>query len=110
MRCDVEYQTRRCFHPGRQPEHLGAIGLNTAQTLQIAPVMDRIGLQAIDFTSSTHMGVCVRTHKQDPWALICGMRSEAPHTPLQFITTGYCFISWGNVCTPSSCGWRIARW
>ena len=71
-----------------------ATGLNTAQTLQIAPVMDRIGLQAIDFTSSTHMGVCVRTHKQNPWTLIRGMRSAAPHTPLQFITTGFRFISW----------------
>jgi len=72
----------------------GATGLNIAQTLQVAPIMDRIGLQAIDFTSSTHMGVCVRTHKQNPWTLIRGMRSAAPHTPLQFITTGFRFISW----------------
>jgi oxaloacetate decarboxylase alpha subunit len=71
-----------------------ATGLNTQQTLQIAPVLDRIGLQAIDFTSSTHMGICVRTHKQDPWALIRGMRFAAPHTSLQFITTGFRFISW----------------
>ena len=57
--------------------------------------MDRIGYQALDFTSSTHMGVCVRIHKEDPWALIrASMRSAAPHTPLQFITTGFRFISW----------------
>ena len=71
-----------------------ATGLNTAQTLQIAPVLDRVGLQAIDFTSSTHMGISVRTHRENPWDLIRGMRAAAPDTPLQFITTGFRFISW----------------
>jgi oxaloacetate decarboxylase alpha subunit len=72
----------------------GATALNTARTLAIAPIMDRIGLQAIDFTSSTHMGIAVRTHKENPWELIRAMRAAAPHTPLQFITTGFRFISW----------------
>jgi oxaloacetate decarboxylase alpha subunit len=72
----------------------GATALNTAQTLQIAPVLDRIGLHALDFTSSTHMGIAVRTHKENPWELIRAMRAAAPHTPLQFITTGFRFISW----------------
>lgn len=72
----------------------GATGLNTAQTLAVAPILDRIGLHAIDFTSSTHMGIAVRTHKENPWELIRGMRAAAPHTPLQFITTGFRFISW----------------
>ncbi|HEY7377874.1 MAG TPA: hypothetical protein VH542_04230 [Steroidobacteraceae bacterium] len=72
----------------------GATGLNTAQTLQVAPLLDRMGLQAIDFTSSTHMGISVRTHKENPWTLIRKMHAAAPHTPLQFITTGFRFISW----------------
>jgi len=72
----------------------GATALDTARTLQIAPVLDRIGLHALDFTSSTHMGIAVRTHKENPWELIRAMRAEAPHTPLQFITTGFRFISW----------------
>jgi oxaloacetate decarboxylase alpha subunit len=72
----------------------GATGLNTAQTLAVAPILDRIGLHAIDFTSSTHMGIAVRTHRENPWELIRGMRTAAPHTPLQFITTGFRFISW----------------
>jgi oxaloacetate decarboxylase alpha subunit len=72
----------------------GATGLNTAQTLAIAPVIDRIGLHALDFTSSTHMGISVRTHKENPWELIRAMRAAAPNTPLQFITTGFRFISW----------------
>ncbi len=71
-----------------------ATALRTAQILQIAPVLDRMGLQAIDFTSSTHMGISVRTHKENPWALIRAMRAATPNTPLQFITTGFRFISW----------------
>ncbi|MGB6450566.1 MAG: hypothetical protein WBE92_07430 [Steroidobacteraceae bacterium] len=72
----------------------GATGLTTAQTLEIAPVLDRIGLHAIDFTSSTHMGISVRMHRENPWTLIRAMHAAAPSTPLQLITTGFRFISW----------------
>src|SRR5579872_992456 len=71
-----------------------ATGLNTAQTLEIAPLLERIGLQAIDFSSSTHMGIAVRTHKENPWELLRAMHAATPRTPLQFITTGFRFISW----------------
>ena len=72
----------------------GATGLNTPQILQIAPIMDRVGFSAIDFTSSTHMSVAVRYYQEDPWERIRLMRAAAPNTPLQFITTGMRFISW----------------
>jgi oxaloacetate decarboxylase alpha subunit len=72
----------------------GATGLNTAQILQIAPILDRVGFHDLDFTSSTHMGVAVRTSKEDPWERIRLMRQAAPNTPLQLITTGFRFISW----------------
>lgn len=72
----------------------GATGLNTPQILEIAPIMDRVGFHAIDFTSSTHMAVAVRYHRNDPWERIRLMRAAAPNTPLQFITTGMRFISW----------------
>lgn len=72
----------------------GATGLNVGRTLGVAPVLDRGGFRALDFTSSTHMGISVRTHKENPWELIRAMREAAPHTPLQFITTGFRFISW----------------
>ena len=72
----------------------GATGLNTGQILQIAPILDRVGFRALDFTSSTHMGVAVRTSKEDPWERIRLMREAAPNTPLQLITTGFRFISW----------------
>ena len=72
----------------------GATGLATRQILQIAPVMDRVGFRALDFTSSTHMGVAVRTHREDPWERIRLVRARMPSTPLQFIGSGLRFISW----------------
>ena len=72
----------------------GATGLNTAQVLTIAPVMDRVGFRALDYTSSTHMGVDVRVHREDPWERIRLVHAAMPNTPLQFIGTGFRFISW----------------
>jgi oxaloacetate decarboxylase alpha subunit len=72
----------------------GATGLNTAQMLSIAPAMADAGFRAIDFTSSTHMGIAVRNFQEDPWRCIRLMRQAIPNTPLQFIGTGFRFISW----------------
>jgi oxaloacetate decarboxylase alpha subunit len=72
----------------------GATGLRTAHILQIAPVMNRVGFRALDFSASTHMGVAVRTHREDPWELIRLTHAAMPDTPLQFIGTGFRFISW----------------
>ena len=71
-----------------------ALGVDTARTLTIAPVMDRVGFKAIDFTTSTHMGVAVRYKQEDPWERIRLMAEAAPNTPLQFLSTGFRFISW----------------
>ncbi len=71
-----------------------ALGVDTAKTLTIAPVMDRVGFRAIDFTTSTHMGVAVRYKKEDPWERIRLMAAATPNTPLQFMSTGFRFISW----------------
>jgi oxaloacetate decarboxylase (Na+ extruding) subunit alpha len=72
----------------------GATGLNTAMMLEIAPVMDRVGFGAIDFSTSTHMAVAVRFKKENPWDRLRLMRKAMPRTPLQFLTTGMRFISW----------------
>jgi oxaloacetate decarboxylase (Na+ extruding) subunit alpha len=71
-----------------------ALGVDTARSLAIAPVMDRVGFKAIDFTTSTHMGVAVRFKKEDPWERIRLMAKAMPKTPLQFLSTGFRFISW----------------
>lgn len=72
----------------------GATGLDTAMMLGIAPVMDRVGFEAIDFTTSTHMAVAVRFSRQDPWERLRLFRAAAPRTKLSFLTTGMRFISW----------------
>jgi oxaloacetate decarboxylase (Na+ extruding) subunit alpha len=43
-----------------------ALGINTAKTLSVAPIMNRVGFKAIDFTTSTHMAVAVRYKREDP--------------------------------------------
>jgi len=72
----------------------GATGLDTAMMVAIAPVMERVGFAAIDFTTSTHMAVAVRFGKQDPWERLRLFKAAAPKTPLSFLTTGMRFISW----------------
>jgi oxaloacetate decarboxylase alpha subunit len=71
-----------------------ALGIDTAKSLSIARLMDRAGFKAIDFTTSTHMGVAVRYKKEDPWERIRLMAAATPNTPLQFMSTGFRFISW----------------
>jgi oxaloacetate decarboxylase alpha subunit len=72
----------------------GATGLTTPDVLAIAPVMDRVGFHACDFTSSTHMAVSVRFHQEDPWERLRLVAEAMPNTPLSMITTGKRFISW----------------
>jgi len=76
-----------------------ALGVDTARTLTIAPVMEAAGFRAIDFTTSTHMGVAVRYKQEDPWQRIRAMAAACPTTPLQFLSTGFRFISW-ETATP----------
>jgi oxaloacetate decarboxylase alpha subunit len=72
----------------------GATGLTTPDLVGIAPAIDRVGYRALDFTSSTHMAISVRYHREDPWERIRLMRAAMPRTPLTFLTTGMRFISW----------------
>jgi oxaloacetate decarboxylase (Na+ extruding) subunit alpha len=71
-----------------------ATGLTTPDVLAVAPTLDRVGYHALDFTSSTHMAVSVRFHKEDPWERLRLTSAAMPNTPLGIITTGMRFISW----------------
>ena len=72
----------------------GATGLNTPQCLEIAPTINRVGFHAIDFIASTHMGVAVNYYRENPWERIRRFHALAPDAPLQFLGTGFRFISW----------------
>ena len=71
-----------------------ATGLMTADIVAIAPTIDRVGFRAVDFTSSTHMAVAVRFHREDPWERLRLVRAAMPETKLSFITSGMRFITW----------------
>ena len=71
-----------------------ATGLTTPDVLAIAPALERVGYHALDFTSSTHLAVSVRFHREDPWERIRLVSEAMPSTPLGMITTGMRFISW----------------
>jgi oxaloacetate decarboxylase alpha subunit len=55
----------------------GATGLRTGMMLEIAPVLDQVGYHALDFSTSTHMAVSVRFHKEDPWERFRLMKERA---------------------------------
>ena len=71
----------------------GATGLRTPMMLAIAPELDRVGYHAIDFSTSTHMAVTVRFHKENPWERLRKMKALTPNTKLSFLSTGMRFIS-----------------
>jgi oxaloacetate decarboxylase alpha subunit len=72
----------------------GATGLNAAMLEGAAALAERVGFSVLDFTTSTHMAVAVRWHREDPWETIRRVRAAMPSTPLSFLTTGMRFISW----------------
>jgi oxaloacetate decarboxylase (Na+ extruding) subunit alpha len=72
----------------------GATGLRTPMMLEIAPELDRVGYHALDFSTSTHMAVTVRFHKENPWERFRKMKALMPNTKLSFLSTGMRFISW----------------
>ena len=77
-----------------------ATGLTTAMVLKVAKEMDRAGFKAIDFTSSIHIGVSVKYHKENPFEKIRLAAKAMPNTPLSFGTTGRRFI--GFIWSPDA--------
>ncbi|MDR5709074.1 MAG: biotin carboxyl carrier protein [Armatimonadota bacterium] len=71
-----------------------ATGITTPMILAVASDLDRVGFKALDFTTSTHMAVSVRWHREDPFERIRLARERMPRTPLTFMTTGLRFIRW----------------
>ena len=69
-----------------------ATGIRAGMVLSIAPVMDKVGFRAIDFSSSINMGAAVRWHKENPWEIIRLCAQAMPNTILSFGTTGRRFI------------------
>src|SRR5258708_30837069 len=69
-----------------------ALGIDTARTLGIAEVMDRVGFRAIDFTTSTHMGVAVGCKKEVPSQAVRLMPAPTRPAPVASMSTRLPFI------------------
>jgi oxaloacetate decarboxylase alpha subunit len=72
----------------------GATGITTGMAEAAAADLDAMGLDAIDFTSSTHLSVGVKFHNENPWERLDRVSAAAPGTLLSAITTGMRFMSW----------------
>lgn len=70
----------------------GATGFTAGNILAVAPAMDNAGFKAIELTSSIHMGISVRYHKENPWEKMRLIAKAITKTPLIFGTTGRRFI------------------
>ena len=71
-----------------------ATGITTGMAEAMGPIYERMGLHALDFTSSTGLLMGVKFHGENPWQHIARMRAAAPTLPLSAITTGVRFMSW----------------
>ena len=77
-----------------------ALGVTTGMVEAVGPLLEAMNLQAIDFTSSTHLSMGVKFHHENPWERISRMRAVTPNTPLAAITTGMRFMSWEKASEP----------
>lgn len=68
--------------------------MTTAMMLPIAPVIDRVGFEALDFMALISMDWCVRNQRENPWERIRLMSAAMPNTPL---IVGGVLRNFGNV-------------
>ncbi len=68
--------------------------MTTAMMLPIAPVIDQVGFEALDFMALISMDWCVRNQRENPWERIRLMSGAMPNTPL---IVGGVLRNFGNV-------------
>ncbi|MEE8465874.1 MAG: hypothetical protein V3S68_05300 [Dehalococcoidia bacterium] len=68
--------------------------MTTAMMLPIAPVIDEVGFEALDFMALISMDWCVRHQRENPWDRMRLMAAAMPNTPLM---VGGVLRNFGNV-------------
>ena len=68
--------------------------MTTAMMLPIAPVIDEVGFEALDFMALISMDWCVRHQRENPWERMRLMAAAMPNTPLM---VGGVLRNFGNV-------------
>ncbi len=56
--------------------------MTTSMMLPIAPVMDEVGFESMDFMALISMEWCIRQQKENPWDRVRLIAKAMPHTPL----------------------------
>lgn len=75
----------------------GATGIRNAMAIQAASLINDVGFYALDYVTSTALGVAVRYHKENPWDRIRLFHAAAPDLKLGFLASPLRFISWEKV-------------
>ncbi|MEW5912410.1 MAG: carboxyltransferase [Thermodesulfobacteriota bacterium] len=76
------------------PQSLWNGRITTSMMLPIAPVIDQVGFEALDFMALISMDWCVRNLGENPWQRLRLMAQAMPHTPL---IVGGVLRNFGNV-------------
>lgn len=69
-------------------QSLWSTRMTTAMMLPVAPVLDRLGFEAIDLVGGAVFDVCVRYLLEDPWERMRIMSRVVTRTPLVVMTRG----------------------
>ena len=56
--------------------------MTTAMMLPIAPTIDKVGFEALDFMALISIDWCIRNLKENPWDRLKLMSRAMPNTPL----------------------------
>ena len=68
--------------------------MTTAMMLPIAPVIDQVGFEALDFMALISMDWCIRNQGENPWERLHLMAEAMPNTPL---IVGGVLRNFGNI-------------
>lgn len=79
--------------------------MTTAMMLPIAPVIEEVGFEAIDFMAMVSMDWCVRFQRENPWQRMRLMHAAMPTTPL---VVGGVLRNFGNVPDAVTALWITA--
>lgn len=69
-------------------QSLWSTRMTTAMMLPVAPILDRLGFEAIDLVGGAVFDVCVRYLREDPWDRMRIMSGVVTRTPLIVMTRG----------------------
>ena len=67
-------------------QSLWSTRMTTAMMLPVAPILDRVGFEAIDLVGGAVFDVCVRYLREDPWERMRIMSRAITRTPLVVMT------------------------